>query len=96
MFYVYILTNANENVFYTGMTRNLEGRIFQHKNNDKEDSFVVKYNVKKLVYYEEYTLCTQAIHREKQLKKYRRQWKRNLIESLNPLYCDLAESWYKS
>lgn len=64
IYYVYILTNKGHNVFYTGMTNNLEDRIFLHKVKYNK-GFTSKYNCNKLVYYEEYPNAKDAIHREK-------------------------------
>jgi len=68
--------------------------VWAHKTKMNPKSFTTKYNCNKLVYYEEFTDINEAIHREKQLKKYRRAWKENLIRSLNPEWSDFAEAWY--
>ena len=88
MYYVYILTNKNNTVLYTGMTNNLERRIYEHKNKLVE-WFTSKYNLTKLVYFEEYKYVKDAIRREKQLKRWRRKWKEELIEKENPWWNDL-------
>ena len=88
-YYVYILTNACATVFYTGMTNDLERRIEEHKE-EVVEGFTKRYNVHRLVYYEEYTDVHDAIAREKQLKRWRRAWKIDLIRSVNPNFCDLA------
>lgn len=92
-YYVYILTNKKEGVLYVGITNNLERRIYEHKNK-KVKGFTEKYNLDKLVFYEDTGDVSFAIQREKQLKKYNRQWKINLIEKDNPNWIDLANSWY--
>ncbi|NGP76995.1 GIY-YIG nuclease family protein [Balneolaceae bacterium YR4-1] len=87
--YVYILSNYNRNIFYIGVTSNLEGRIRDHKNNEGS-KFTKKYNLKFLVYYEEFPNIVDAILREKQLKNWHHEWKVNLIKKLNPSMKDLA------
>ena len=88
--YVYFMTNYNNDVLYVGVTSNLERRVFEHKNNVHEDSFVKKYNCNKLVYFEHTTDIRVAIEREKQLKNWKREWKNELIESQNPDWKDLS------
>ncbi len=92
MFYVYIISNNFRNVLYIGVTRNLESRLYEHKNK-LIDGFSKKYNLNVLLFYEttEYTL--DAIAREKQLKKWNREKKFNLIKSINPELRDLSEEW---
>lgn len=87
-YFVYILTNPTNTVLYIGVTNNLERRIYEHKN-ELIDSFTKKYNLKKLVYFEETSDIASAIAREKQLKNWRREWKFNLIKNLNPGLLDL-------
>jgi putative endonuclease len=89
-FYVYILANARNGTLYTGMTSNLAQRIWQHRQSVAEE-FTTKYGVKKLVYYEVHDNPESAITREKQIKKWRRVWKLDLIESRNPDWKDLYE-----
>ena len=87
---VYILASGYSGTLYIGVTSNLVQRIWQHKN-DLVEGFTEKYGVHFLVYYE---LCDQmltAIEREKQLKKWNRQWKIKLIEKTNPTWKDLWE-----
>ena len=90
MYYVYILTNKNNTVLYTGITNNLERRIYEHKNKLIE-WFTSKYNLIKLVYFEEYKDVNDAIRREKQLKRWKRKWKEKLIEKENPWWNDLMD-----
>ena len=87
-YYIYILTNFTNTTFYIGITNNLELRVLQHKTKSMP-GFTDKYNVQKLVYFEEYPTALEAIGREKQLKNWHRQWKINLIKSTNPNFTDL-------
>ena len=91
-YYVYILTNKNHNVLYTGVTGNLIRRVYEHKNHLDKGSFTDKYNVTKLVYFEETTDIKVAIEREKQIKSWPRHKKIGLIFELNPKWTDLYES----
>jgi putative endonuclease len=87
-YYVYILTNARNTTLYTGITNNLVRRVYEHKNNQIE-GFTRRYRTNKLVYFEETTDALSAITREKQIKKWRRRWKIELIEKNNPQWRDL-------
>ena len=89
---VYILTNKNHTVLYTGMTNDLQRRIFEHKNGLHE-VFTKKYNVTKLVFYESTNDVNLAIHREKQIKAGSRKKKILLIEKMNPEWRDLGEDF---
>ena len=89
---VYILTNYNQTTFYIGVTGNLQKRIWEHKNKVVE-GFTKKYNVDKLVYYELTENVETALNREKQLKRWHRTWKINLIKEINPDFKDLSENW---
>ncbi|WP_282628568.1 GIY-YIG nuclease family protein [Empedobacter sedimenti] len=82
IYYVYILTNKYRTVFYIGVTNNLVKRIESHKEG-MGSIFTQKYNLKSLIYFEEFTSISQAILREKQLKNWKREWKINLIKSKN-------------
>jgi len=86
--YVYILSNKKRTVLYVGMTSDLSNRIIQHKNG-KGSEFAIKYNLKDLVYFEEFNDINQAISREKQLKNWHKNWKWNLITASNPDIKDL-------
>ena len=88
-YYVYMLTNKSNKVLYVGMTNNLQRRIYEHKNK-VIDGFTKKYNLTKLVYFELTNDVNAAIHREKEIKKWRREKKNNLIASMNPEWRDLA------
>ena len=90
-FYVYILAKGRNSTFYTGFTSNLVKRIWEHKN-ELADGFTKKYEIKTLVYYEVHEDYGTALKREKQLKKWRRQSKMKLIESMNPKWLDLYDS----
>ncbi|VAX03507.1 Excinuclease ABC, C subunit-like [hydrothermal vent metagenome] len=81
--YTYILASKRKGTLYIGVTSDLAKRIWQHKNN-AVDGFTKKYDVKFLVYYEVFDRTIDAIEREKQLKRWHRQWKINLIEENNP------------
>lgn len=94
IYYVYIMTNKGDNVFYIGITSNLEGRILQHKKREVK-GFTSRYYVDKLVYYEEFDTAYEAIARKKQLKNWHRPWKINLIKRSNPIFKDLAAGWYR-
>lgn len=83
-FYVYILTNKNKTVLYTGVTNNLRLRLHQHKTKMNPNSFTAKYNVCYLVYYEHYGWIQQAIAREKEIKNLTRAKKEQLIAEANP------------
>jgi len=91
-YYVYILTNKRNTVFYIGVTDDLKRRLYEHKN-ELIEGFTKKYQLKKLVYFEEYQNINEAIKREKQLKNWHRGWKINLIKNKNPTFKDLSEDW---
>ena len=92
--YVYILASKRNGTLYTGATRDLVRRIYQHKSH-QTDGFTHKYSVTQLVYYEKHDRLDQAIQREKQIKKWNRAWKLQLIEKRNPdwqdLYSDICQ-----
>lgn len=90
MYYVYMMTNQRGNVLYTGVTNNLERRVYEHKHK-LVSGFTKTYNVNKLVYFEYTSDVESAIAREKQIKGMRREKKNILVESKNPMWCDLAE-----
>ncbi len=87
-YYVYILTQSQNSVFYVGVTNNLIRRIDEHKM-ELIDGFTKKYNVKMLVYYEHFNSIYDAISREKVIKKWKRQYKISAIERMNPQWKDL-------
>ncbi|MCX6135830.1 MAG: GIY-YIG nuclease family protein, partial [Ignavibacteriales bacterium] len=88
--YVYILTNQRHTVLYTGVTNDLERRLAEHRSKENR-GFTYRYNVTKLVYFEEFDNPDDAIQREKQIKAGSRQKKLDLINGLNPGWRDLAE-----
>ncbi|MCK9582818.1 MAG: GIY-YIG nuclease family protein [Endomicrobiales bacterium] len=88
-YYVYILTNWNNKVMYIGMTNNLERRIYEHKSK-LINGFSKKYNLNKIVYFEQTTDVSAAIYREKEIKKWRREKKDSLVEKMNPAWDDLS------
>ncbi|MEK7264448.1 MAG: GIY-YIG nuclease family protein [Bacteroidota bacterium] len=89
-FFVYILASKKNGTLYTGVTNHLVRRVYEHKNNVVK-GFTQKYSVHNLVYFEEFPDIRYAIEREKRIKKWRRQWKIELIEKLNPEWKDLYE-----
>ena len=91
-YYVYIMASKSR-VLYTGVTNNLERRVYEHKNKLVE-GFTSKYNITQLVHYEETNDVHVAIAREKQIKGWLRSKKITLIESVNPQWKDLSLEWY--
>ena len=89
--FIYILTNKNNTVLYTGVTTNIKQRVYQHKTK-KYPGFTKKYNIDKLVYYERFDHIEEAIKREKQIKGWLRKRKEELINSINPEWDDLFEN----
>ncbi|MBP6430701.1 MAG: GIY-YIG nuclease family protein [Ferruginibacter sp.] len=97
---VYILTNFNKTVLYIGVTNDLEQRLIEHfidSNNPLSNKFTAKYKAIYLVYYESYNYVNDAIAREKEIKKWRREKKDNLIDTINPnrdfLNIELLGEW---
>ena len=88
-YYIYILTNWTNKVIYIGVTNDLSRRIFEHKNK-LNNGFTKKYNLDKLVYFELFSEINDAIRREKELKKWRREKKNKLVETMNPDWRDLS------
>ncbi|MGM3308217.1 GIY-YIG nuclease family protein [Anabaena sp. WFMT] len=91
-YYVYIMSNKSKTL-YTGVTNDLQRRIYEHKQK-LLPGFTQKYNITKLVYYEETSDIKVAIEREKQIKGWLRAKKILLIESINPNWQDLSIEWY--
>ncbi len=92
LYYVYMLTNWNSKVLYTGVTNDLNRRLYEHKHK-LIDGFTKKYRVFKFVYFESTTDVTSAIAREKEIKGWTRRIKNALIEAMNPTWKDLSEYW---
>ena len=88
-YFVYILSNKLNTVVYTGITRDLVRRVYEHRNHVDTNSFTAKYDVHKLVYYESTSDVDSAIQREKQIKSWNRKRKNKLVESKNPSWEDL-------
>ena len=94
-YYVYLLSNKKEGTLYIGVTNDLKRRIFEHKKKSVE-GFTKKYNLNKLMYFEQFQHINEAIKREKQLKNWKRQWKIDLIELENQEWKDLSYDWFHS
>jgi putative endonuclease len=89
---VYILARASHSTLYTGVTSNLLGRIGQHREGAVA-GFTKRYGIKRLVWFEVHDTMEQGIQREKQIKRWPRAWKYDLIHSVNPTWRDLAEDF---
>lgn len=90
--FVYILSNKNRTTFYIGMTNDLERRMREHKSGEGS-VFTGKYRLFELIYFEICVDIKTAIRREKQLKRWHRDWKINLVKSVNPELVDLSSEW---
>ncbi|MDD5071376.1 MAG: GIY-YIG nuclease family protein [Patescibacteria group bacterium] len=90
-YYVYILASKRNGTLYIGVTNNLLNRSFQHRIKENKNSFTAKYNINRLVHCEVFSGIGAAIAREKQLKKWNRKWKIELIEKENPAWRDLFD-----
>lgn len=86
---VYIITNKPEGVLYIGVTKDLKRRVYQHKNKVHPNTFSARYNLDKLIYFEEFEDRQKAHQRERRMKKWNRDWKIKLIEEKNPNWEDL-------
>ena len=93
-FYVYLLASKSRRL-YVGVTNNLERRLYEHKSKQFE-GFTKKYNIDRLVYFEQTTDILSAIAMEKQIKSWNRSKKIGLVESNNPTWEDLSVEWYKA
>lgn len=91
-YYTYILTHERNHLFYVGVTNNIERRMSEHKTATFA-THVGHYNIKKLVYFEKHLDIRIAIRREKTIKKWKREWKINLITAMNPDWIDLSLDW---
>jgi len=90
-YYIYLLTNWNNKVIYVGVTNDLKRRLYEHKNK-LISGFTEKYNLSKLVYFEETQDILSAITREKEIKKWRREKKNQLVNKVNPVWEDLGDT----
>ncbi len=89
MYFVYILSNERNTVLYIGVTNNLTRRGIEHKELSNPRSFTRKYNVTKLIYFEEFSDIKDALNAEKKLKGWKRIKKTKLVETINPTWRDL-------
>jgi putative endonuclease len=89
-YFVYIISNSENTPLYVGVTKNLEKRIYEHKNKVYLKSYSTKYNLGKLLYWEISEDINSAIAREKQLKNWHKKWKENLIKTINYNFKDLS------
>ncbi|MGA7160029.1 MAG: GIY-YIG nuclease family protein [Bacteroidota bacterium] len=90
-YFVYIMSNKKRGTLYIGVTNSLKTRTWQHKSG-MYDGFTKRYSLHDLIYFEEFTDVRDAITREKQLKKWNRGWKIELIEKMNPEWIDLYDT----
>jgi putative endonuclease len=91
--HIYIMSNKHLGVIYIGVTDNLLERVKEHKLKIYPNSFTAKYCCDKLIYFEEWENGFEATKREKQIKKWKRDWKINLIEDMNPTWMDISLNW---
>lgn len=91
--YVYIMNNKPNGVIYIGVTDSIEERVKEHKMKVYPKSFTAKYNCDKLIYLEEFENGEEAVIREQQFKKWKRDWKIKLIEEINPSWIDISMNW---
>ena len=91
--FVYIMASGHNGTLYIGVTSDLPGRVWQHKEGTA-DGFTKKYGCKMLVWFEQFGDIELAIQREKQMKEWKRLWKLRLIEELNPDWDDLHEGLF--
>ncbi len=90
--YFFYIMSSLTGTLYVGMTNNLARRVYQHKAKEIE-GFTRRYNIDRLVYFEQFSDVRDAIAREKSVKKWRRNKKIELIKSMNPTWKDLSEEW---
>jgi putative endonuclease len=91
--YVYIMSNKKDGVLYIGVTDNIEERVKEHKLKVYPKSFSARYNCDKIIYFEEFDNGSEAEKRERTFKKWKRNWKIELIEEMNPSWSDLSTNW---
>ena len=89
---VYLLARSSHGTFYTGVTSNLLQRIYQHRA-EAFDGYTAEYGIKRLVWFERHELMETAIRREKQIKRWLRKWKYDLVNAANPTWRDLAKDF---
>ncbi len=94
MAYVYLLTNKRGTVLYTGSSSDLMRRVLEHKTGVYETAFTKKYRCYYLVWHEEHPTLSDARKKERQIKRWLREWKEKLISEMNPEWKDLSEGWY--
>ena len=94
-YYVYMMMSSSRRALYTGVTGRLRRRVMHHKSG-AIDGFSQQYHTTRLVYFETYFYVRNAIAREKQIKRWRREKKIALVESMNPGYRDLAAHWFET
>lgn len=92
-YYVYIISNYNSTTLYVDLTNDLYRRMQEHKLKLHKGSFSAKYNLDRLLFSQEFTNKDEAILQEKRIKKYKREWKENLINGFNPSWRDLSEDF---
>ena len=91
-YYVYILSNKLNTAIYTGVTKDLVRRVYEHKHHMDPDAYTAKYDITKLVYFESTSDIHAAIEREKQIKGWNRKRKNKLVESKNPSWSELYDT----
>ena len=89
--WVYIVTNNHHTTLYVGMTNDLPTRAWEHRTKSNPKSFTAKYNLHKVVYFEQFETIVEAIKREKYIKGKSRKWKEELINKMNPEWRDLTD-----
>ena len=91
-YYLYMMTNKYNNVLYVGVTNDIKRRVLEHRQG-VVDGFTKKYNCHKLVWFEQYSDIRLAIEKEKTIKNWRREYKNNLINAMNPQWDDLSNDF---
>ena len=91
----YFMATKNNSVLYVGVTSDLMGRVWAHKNEKYLNAFTSKYQCFKLVFYEDFPTMNEAIAFEKRVKNWKREWKDDLIDKHNPEWKDLSAGWYE-
>jgi putative endonuclease len=94
-FWVYIMASAFNGTLYVGVTSDILKRVYEHKTN-AVDGFTKDHHVHHLVFLEKHQNAEAAISREKRIKRWKREWKMNLIEQDNPKWEDLAQNWFSN